>query len=143
MPAQGRHEGVGAEYAHTTAPLRRLVDRYVGEICVAVCAGAAVPDWVRAALPALPETMERSNRRAQQYEAGVISTVEAAVLAESVGHVFDAAVVDVDEHEGGGVVQLLEPAVTARCEGDLPLATACRCGLLADVAARQVRFELA
>ena len=103
-----------------------------------------MPDWVRAALPALPETMERSNRRAQQYEAGIVSTVEAAVLAESVGDVFDAVVVDVDEHEGGGVVQLLEPAVTARCDGR-PAARRPRAGAaeLADVAARQVRFELA
>ena len=40
---------------------------------------------------------------------------------------FDAVVVDVDEHEGG-VVQLLEPAVTARCGSDLPLGDLCRCG---------------
>ena len=29
-------------YAHVTAPLRRLVDRYALEICVAICAGNAV-----------------------------------------------------------------------------------------------------
>ena len=144
VPKQATHAGVGAPYAHTTAPLRRLVDRYVGEICVAACAGSPVPEWVRAALPGLPETMERSNRRAQQYEAGIISAVEAAVLGRSVGDVFDAVVVEVDEHDGGGVVQLLEPAVTARSDGDLPLGERVRVRLtLADVAKRQVRFELA
>ncbi|HSO02151.1 MAG TPA: hypothetical protein VLS46_06465, partial [Gaiellaceae bacterium] len=119
-------------------------DRYVGEICVAVCAGAEVPGWVRAALAGLPETMERSNRRAQQYEAGIVSTVEAAVLERSVGDVFDAVVVEVDE-DGGGDVQLAEPAVTAKCEGeDLPLGERVRVRLvLADVAKRQVRFALA
>ncbi len=143
VPSQPRHAGVGAPYAHATAPLRRLIDRYVGEVCVAVSGGSGVPDWVRSALPQLPETMERSNRRAQQYEAGIVSAVEAAVLAESVGDVFDAVVVDVDEHEGGGIVQLLEPAVTARCEGELPLGERVRVRLtLADVAKRQVRFEL-
>ena len=144
VPSQPKHAGVGASYSHTTAPLRRLVDRYVGEVCVAVCAGSDVPDWVRSALPQLPATMERSNRHAQQYEAGIVSTVEAAVLKTSVGDVFDAVVVDVDEHEGGGIVQLLEPAVTARCEGELPLGERVRVRLtLADVAKRQVRFELA
>ena len=141
--SQPRHAGVGAPYSHATAPLRRLVDRYVGEVCIAVCAGADVPGWVVEALPGLPETMERSNRRAQQYEAGIVSAVEAAVLQQSVGQVFDAMVVEVDEKDGGGVVQLLEPAVTARCVGDLPLGESVHVRLtLADVAKRQVRFAL-
>ena len=144
VPAQPAHAGVGAPYAHTTAPLRRLVDRYVGEVCVSVSAGVDVPDWVRTALPQLPETMERSNRRAQQYEAGIVSTVEAAVLERSVGQVFDAVVVEVDD-DGGGTVQLRQPAVTARCEGEsLPLGERVDVRLeLADVAKRQVRFVLA
>ena len=43
--------GMGAPYAHVTAPLRRLVDRYASEVCLAVHAGTPVPEWVRAALP--------------------------------------------------------------------------------------------
>jgi exoribonuclease R len=144
VPSQPAHAGVGAPYAHSTAPLRRLVDRYVGEVCVAVSAGADVPDWVRSALPGLPETMERSNRRAQQYEAGIVSTVEAAVLEPRVGETFEAVVVEVDD-DGGGTVQLREPPVTARCEGKiLPLGERVDVRLeLADVAKRQVRFVLA
>ena len=142
-PTEVIHAGVAAPYAHTTAPLRRLVDRYAGEVCVAASAGTTVPEWVRAALPQLPETMERSNRRAQQYEAGIVSTIEAALLAESVGETFDAVVVDVDE-DGGGDVQLIEPAVTAHSTGDLPLGERVRVRLtLADVVKRQIRFELA
>jgi exoribonuclease R len=142
VPSRATHAGVGAEYAHTTAPLRRLVDRYVGEVCVSVSAGQEIPEWVRAALPSLPETMEASNRRAQQYEAGIVSAVEAALLERSVGEVFEAVVVDVDERDGGGTVQLAEPAVTARCRGDdLPLGQEISVRLeLADVALRQVRF---
>ena len=144
VPSRPAHAGVGAPYAHTTAPLRRLVDRYVGEACLAISAGEEVPDWVRAALPQLPKEMETSNRRAQQYEAGVISTVEAAVLQHRVGETFDAVVVELHEHDGGGTVQLTEPAVTARCEGDLPLGGRVRVRLvLADTAKRQIRFELA
>jgi exoribonuclease R len=143
-PAHPVHAGIGAPYAHATAPLRRLVDRYVGEVCVALCADTQVPDWARSALPELPESMGQSDRHAQQYEAGIVSAVEAAVLAGSVGQEFDAVVVEVDEHDGGGVVQLVDPAVTARCEGDVPLGERVRVRLtLADVARRQVRFELA
>ena len=144
VPSRPAHAGVGAPYAHATAPLRRLVDRYVGEACLAISAGKDVPDWTRAALPQLPKQMETSNRRAQQYEAGVISTVEAAVLQHRVGETFDAVVVELHEHDGGGTVQLTEPAVTARCEGDLPLGERVRVRLvLADTAKRQIRFELA
>ena len=144
VPTKPAHAGVGAPYGHATAPLRRLVDRYVGEVCLAVAAGKEVPGWVRDALPELPEEMEASNSRAQQYEAGIVSAIEAALLERRVGETFDAVVVEIDEQDGGGVVQLVEPAVTARCEGNLPLAERVRVRLtLADVGRRQVRFELA
>ena len=145
VPTQAAHAGVGAEYAHTTAPLRRLVDRYVGEVCLAASAGAKVPDWAHEALPALPETMELSNRRAQQYEAGIVSAVEAAVLEKHLGDTFEAVVVDVDERDGGGTVQLRDPAVLARCQGDnLPLGEEVRVRLIeANVLRRVVRFALA
>jgi len=144
VPTNVAHAGVGAEYAHTTAPIRRLVDRYVGEVCVAVSAGKDVPEWARVALPGLPATMAGSNRRAQQYEAGIISAVEAAILERSVGQVFEAVVVDVDERDDAGIVQLREPAVTARCRGkNLPLGQRVDVRLeLADVVKRQVRFVL-
>lgn len=142
VPPQPVHAGIGAEYAHTTAPLRRLADRYAGEVCVAVSAGAEVPAWARAALPGLPEAMARSNGRAQQFEAGIISTIEAAVLERRVGETFQAVVVE-KEKDGSGTVQLTEPAVTARSDGDLPLGQRVEVRLkLADVAKRQVRFEL-
>ena len=118
VPTGAVHAGVGAPYAHTTAPLRRLVDRYVGEVCVAVSAGTRGAGLGGLCAAGLPETMERSNRKAQQYEAGIISTVEAALLEHRVGETFEAVVVEVDEHDGGGTVQLTEPAVTAHCEGD-------------------------
>jgi exoribonuclease R len=143
-PEHARHEGIAAPYAHATAPLRRLVDRYVSEVCLAVHAGHEVPGWAREALPALPETMARSSQRASQYEAGVLSAVEAAVLEPSVGQDFDAVVVEVDRDGKGGTVQLAEPAVTAHAKGGLPLGERVRVRLaMADVALRQVRFELA
>lgn len=143
VPTNAGHAGVGAEYAHTTAPLRRLVDRYVGEVCVASSANSAVPDWVYRGLPQLPEIMERTTRRAQQYEAGIVSTLEAAVLERHLGEVFDAAVVELTET--GGVIQLTDPPVTAHCRGDdLPLGKIIGAKLVsADIAGRQVGFVVA
>lgn len=140
-PHDAVHAGVASTYAHTTAPLRRLVDRYVGEVCVSISAGASVPDWVRSALPGLPETMKASNQRAQQYEGGIVSAVEAAILERSIGETFDAVVVEVDERDHAGTVQLRDPAVTARCKGDLPLGEKIEVRLeTADVMKRLVRF---
>ncbi len=39
VPDDAAHAAIGAEYAHVTAPLRRLVDRYGTEVCLALCAG--------------------------------------------------------------------------------------------------------
>ena len=46
VPEEAEHAALAIDYAHVTAPLRRLVDRYAGEICVALCADQPVPDWV-------------------------------------------------------------------------------------------------
>ena len=88
-PEQPTHSALASTYAHTTAPLRRLVDRYVGEACIALSDGREVPEWVRAELPTLPEVMAKSGARAGQYEAGIVSIVEAALLAPRVGDTFD------------------------------------------------------
>jgi len=144
LPEQTRHAAIAAPYAHATAPLRRLVDRFVGETCLALSAGAEVPGWVRAALPALPELMTAGDRRASAYERGCVDLVEAALLAGREGEEFDAVVVDVRESGDGGVVQLREPPVRGRVDGDaLPLGTDVRVRLTtASVADRSVRFAL-
>jgi exoribonuclease R len=139
------HAALASTYAHTTAPLRRLVDRYVGEACIALSAGKEPADWVRGALSGLPAVMEQSAQKASQYEAGIVSTLEAAVLQRRVGKTFEAVVVDVDRDGDGGLVQLADPAVTGRCDGgDLPLGERIAVRLeLADVMRRQVRFAVA
>jgi exoribonuclease R len=145
VPEQAGHAGVAAEYTHVTAPLRRLVDRYAGEVCVALVAGQDVPDWVRVALPALPHTMEASDHKAHKVERACVDLVEATLLRDRVGEVFDAVVVDVDEQREGGQVQLQDPAVRARCEGEaLPLGERVEAVLVAaDPERREVRFALA
>jgi exoribonuclease R len=145
VPEHAEHAALASTYAHTTAPLRRLVDRYVGETCVALSEGKQVPGWVESALPTLPDVMALADRKAGQYEAGIVSTLEAAVLEGSVGRTFEAVVIEVDRDEDAGTVQLRDPAVTARCDGhDLLLGESVTVRLeFADVAQRQVRFSLA
>lgn len=141
VPELPVHAGIGSEYAHATAPLRRLVDRYVGEICVALCADLEVPTWVRSKLPHIAARMMESTSRAHRYESGIVSIFEAAVLDHAIGQDFDAYVVEMDDDGDGGVIQLRTPAVTARCSGRLRLGHAMRARLVeADVAARRVRF---
>lgn len=147
VPEQTLHAAIAAPYAHTTAPLRRLVDRFVGETCVALCAGTDVPGWVREALPSLPDLMTAGDRRASAYERGCIDLVEAALLAGREGEEFDAVVVDLRDHGSSGVVQLREPPVRGRVDGAdgsaLPLGADVRVRLVAaSVADRAVRFGL-
>ncbi|PSM41371.1 ribonuclease II [Streptomyces dioscori] len=111
------HAAVAAPYTHCTAPLRRLVDRYASELSLAAAAGAAPPEWVLAALDELPARMAEGTRRAGQAERGCVDIVEAALLKDRVGELFDATVVDVQEREPTvGTVQLEVPAVVARVE---------------------------
>ncbi|WP_306329294.1 RNB domain-containing ribonuclease [Streptomyces venezuelae] len=118
IPSPAVHAAVADEYTHCTAPLRRLVDRYAGELCVAAVAGDEPPEWVRAALPALPDEMADGSRRANTVERESVDIVEAALLRERVGEIFDAYVIDVKEREPAvGTVHLDEPAVVARIAG--------------------------
>ena len=145
-PDQPMHSAIAAEYAHATAPLRRLGDRYVGEVCVALCAGTPVPDWVRAALPDLPKTMAQTGQTAKHYERAVVDLVEAGVLATLVGQEFGGVVVDTDDNDPRrGAVMLSEPAVQGPVSAAvaLPLGAAVTVRLTeADVTKRRVHFEL-
>jgi len=138
-PADPGHFSIAANYAHATAPLRRLQDRYVSECCLASQAGTPVPDWVRAGLPALPEAMAAGARRAGAVERGVVDLVEALLLEGREGESFPAIVVD------EGLLQLREPAVRARIEGECPEPGSEVSVRLdrADPAARTVQFSLA
>lgn len=141
-PAQAVHAAIAAPYAHVTAPLRRLVDRYASEICVALCADAPVPEWVLAAMDTVAAEMDASNRRVKQYERGIIDRVEAMLLAPYLGSVFTGDVLELDKPRGRGVLQLDEPAVEAPVTGDdLVLGTTVEATLVtADLMAGKVGF---
>jgi VacB/RNase II family 3'-5' exoribonuclease len=147
LPEQAQHSALASEYAHVTAPLRRLVDRYAGEVCVALCAGTEVPDWVVAAMTDLPDTMIRSGRRANQYENAIIDLCEAELLSDRVGESFSAVVVELDDKDKRkGDVTIQDPAIeaTVTSESELPLGEQVTVELVqADPRSRAVAFKLA
>lgn len=141
-PESPEHAAVAAPYAHVTAPLRRLVDRFGLVVCEALCAGDEVPAWVREALPGLPEVMQASDRVAGAVERGCADAVEAAVLEDRVGDVFDAVVVD-ERNSSGVLVQLQEPAVLAVADGQAELGSTVRARLAtAEIATSTVLFQV-
>jgi exoribonuclease R len=141
VPADASHAALAADYAHVTAPLRRLVDRYGLEICAAVTAGTAVPEWVREALDALPGEMADSDRRAGVYQGACLNLMEAAALGPLVGQDFTGVVVAVGD-DGVGDLVVPEPAVQGAVTGaDLPLGAEITARLVeASIERRRITF---
>ncbi|QCB96873.1 RNB domain-containing ribonuclease [Arthrobacter sp. PAMC25564] len=158
VPQDGIQSAIGAAYAHTTAPLRRLIDRFVLVICEALSNGTDVPGWARQALPSLPAIMASSDQLAARLERLALDTVEAALLVNHIGQEFDAVVISGSRparngngkqgangngNGPSGIVQIAEPAVTARCPGELESGTQVRVRIVSsDIATREVRLEL-
>ena len=141
------HSAIAARYAHVTAPLRRLVDRYGEEVCIAACAQAPVPEWVLQALPDLPDVMEQTGKRARAIGRGALTALEALVLRGHEDEVFDGVITS--EREGRGELVLTEPAVVTEVRrgigqsGDrLPVGERVRVRLLSADPAAGIRFQL-
>lgn len=155
LPAQALHSALATPYAHVTAPLRRLADRYAGEVCLAICAGQAAPAWALAALPELPAEMRAADRRAGQYQRAIIDLIEALLMAPQIGATFEGIITATDQQADRpaasraqtytGVVMLRDPAIEARIEAAAPLTLGAtvRVKLVeADPAKRLTAFEL-
>ena len=141
------HSAIAARYAHVTAPLRRLVDRYGEEVCIAACAQAPVPEWVLQALPDLPGVMEQTGKRARAIGRGALTALEALVLRGHEGEVFDGVITS--ERNGCGELVLTEPAVVTEIragkkatDGGLPVGERVRVRLLSADPASGIRFQL-
>ena len=141
------HSAIAARYAHVTAPLRRLVDRYGEEVCIAACAQAPVPEWVLQALPDLPDVMEQTGKRARAIGRGALTALEALVLRGHEGEVFDGVITS--EREGRGELVLTEPAVVTEVRGGsgqsggrLPVGERVRVRLLSADPVTGIRFQL-
>ncbi len=111
VPPDVEQAAIAAPYAHATAPLRRLIDRWSLAICLAVSEGREVPSWVRESLPDLPALMQESGQRASRLDSATINCVEAALMTPLVGSAVDATVIEIRGERAA--VQIAEPAVTA------------------------------
>jgi exoribonuclease R len=142
LPAKRRHAGLGAAYAHVTAPLRRLVDRYGAEVCLAAAAGREVPQWTQEALPQLPSAMGQSDRVATQVERACTAQVQAWTLVDRIGEEFVATVLRTGSDDGE--VFVADPPIIAPCGGeDLRQGQRVRVRLVeADPVRRVVRFAV-
>jgi hypothetical protein len=140
-PADPTQAALAAPYAHVTAPLRRLVDRFGLLVCLAVAEGRPVDAATRRALPTLPAVMASSGALAGRLDRAAVDTVEAGLLAPRVGEVFDATVISTSKD--GGTIQLADPAVSAPCSGALEAGTRIRARLdRADIPTAEVRFSV-
>jgi exoribonuclease R len=114
-PREIEHSAVAAPYAHVTAPIRRLGDRYATEVCLAIEAGSEPPEWASARLPDVPDALRRARGRESGATRAAVDLVEALVLRPMVGRTLEVAVIAVDE--GGSTVVCRDPAIQARIEG--------------------------
>ena len=141
VPDQTMQAAVGAPYAHVTAPLRRLVDRFGLVICERICAGQPVPDWARQSLPDLPKIMAAGDQLAHRVDRMCTDAVEVAVMSHHVGDTFDATVVS--KPKSGIEVQLTDRPVIATLSGDAALGDSVQVRVVtADLSTRTLEFAL-
>ena len=107
-PEGSEHAGIGALYAHTTAPLRRLADRFVLDL---VAGGGD-----REALGRLPDVMSEAGSRASQVERAIVDDMEVRTLEHRIGDRFTAVALDNDHR--GTVIRIADPPVRARVHAD-------------------------
>lgn len=135
------HAAMAATYAHCTAPLRRLADRYVLQAVLAIAQGRPVPAEVAAAFERLPTAMAKAESRDGQIERAVIDLAEVALLANHEGEQFRAVVTDVGD--SGARIQLTDLPIVARtaAHGVIPGETIRVRLLAADPLRRQLDFQ--
>jgi exoribonuclease R len=132
--ADAKHAGVAAFYAHTTAPLRRLADRYVLDLV------AGRGD--REALARLPAVMAETGSRAARVERAIVDDAEVRLLEHRVGERFAAVALENDRR--GTVIRIAQPPVRARLHADPPPAPGDRVEVTlvrADPASRSLEFR--
>jgi VacB/RNase II family 3'-5' exoribonuclease len=111
VPPDPLHHALAMPYAHATAPLRRLCDRYVLDLLVQLSAGARPSADEVATLRRLPAVMDEAERREGKFERRAVDIAEAWVLRDRAGERFRATVLGA---RGGDVeVQIEDPPIRA------------------------------
>jgi exoribonuclease R len=137
------HSAMAASYAHATAPLRRLADRYVVQATLAVVNGQAVPGMVTEAFEKLPAVMARADARSGQVQRAAVDLAETVMLHGREGESFSSVVTDVDQR--GARIQLCSLPVVVRVDAQgVQTGDELKVKLVsADPARRELRFARA
>lgn len=141
VPEHPGHSAIASTYAHVTAPLRRVCDRFTNEVLLAAFADREVPEWASAALDELPAIMGRASQRDRALERTIVDYVETTCLAHRVGEQFDAVVTAANGRFS--TIMVADPAVIAQVpDGSLALGSQMQVSLTAaDIEQRRVTFE--
>jgi len=141
-PQEPSHAGIGGYYSHVTAPLRRLVDRFGTQVCLAISAGHDVPGPLREALPQAVDAMGASDHIASRAYREAIDLVEAWVMDQHQADTFDAVVTRDADGDRPAEVMVVDPPVLSDCRGDgLQAGSRVRVRpAVVDIAARQVDY---
>lgn len=134
------HAGIGGHYAHVTAPLRRLVDRFATEVCLAIANSQPIPEWVTANVDQVLSTMKSSGQTASAVDRACLNLTEAVVLQPWVGQNFNATVLHSDGADKAKIL-VEQPPILTTCVGGPDEASTIKVTLIeAEPAARKVRF---
>ena len=135
------HAGIGGHYAHVTAPLRRLFDRFAAEHCLAISGGYETPSWAAETVGQAVGAMTRTSQLANTVDRACLNLTEATVLVPWLGHNFAATVLHADRRRGQSRVFVHEPPVLADTLGSPADGTRITVSLIkADTASREVLF---
>ncbi|EFG48427.1 RNB-like protein [Brevibacterium mcbrellneri ATCC 49030] len=112
---------VGAPYAHATAPLRRLVDRFVLPIAEAAARNAPTPSVD--GLEDIISIMKSTGSVASRIDKDAIETTEAVLLSGRIGEEFIGVVVGHKKRDDSPVlnVHVPDPAVVVDVKGEAPV----------------------
>lgn len=108
-PQQAFHSAIAAFYAHVTAPLRRLADRYALDLLVALSTGVPPGPELIAAFSELPQVMAAADNVSRRLESAIVDFAEACILENRIGEKFDAMVIAL--RADGVVVQITDPPI--------------------------------
>ena len=112
IPKHSAHAAIASTYAHVTAPLRRLADRYVLDLLVELSNGNQPSAALLEALQRLPRVMNEAESRSRQLETAIVDFAEARLMQDHVGEKFSALVIGL--REDSIIVQIAEPPMRTK-----------------------------
>lgn len=115
-PERREHAALAMPYAHVTAPLRRLADRYAIDLLIDLARDRAPTAENIATLRRLPPLMDEAQRKENRLERRVVDIAEAWTLRERVGDHFSAVVLDAQPRRFE--VQVEDPPIRTRVDAD-------------------------